>query len=53
MAPICIPTLGHAFSSRKSTRGIPKRQLESIYELQYDGENFISALDHVDQFIHK
>ena len=53
MASICIRTFSHAFSSRKPTRGIPKRQLKSIYELQYDGENFISTLDHVDQFIHK
>lgn len=54
MAPTLIPTLGHAFSSHKPTRGIPKRQLESISELQYDGEcDIIYALDHIDQFIHK
>lgn len=53
MDPICIPTLDHVFSSQNHTRDIPKRQLESLSELQYDGESYIFSLEHVDQFIHK
>ena len=38
MAPICIPTLGHAFISPKPTRGMPKKQIESLSKLNYYGE---------------
>jgi hypothetical protein len=53
MAPVYIPTLGHAFSSCRPTRYIPKKKLESLSNLKFDGESKISAFDHLYQFMDK
>lgn len=53
MAPLCIPTLGNEFSSGKPTTGMSKKQIESLYNLKYDGECKISTLDHICRFVDK
>jgi hypothetical protein len=48
---VYIPTLGHDFSSCRPTRNIPKKKLESLFNLKFDGESKISALDYLYQFL--
>jgi hypothetical protein len=48
---VYITTLGNFFSSCSPTRNIPKKQLESLFNLKFDGESKISALDHLYQFL--
>lgn len=53
MAPICIPTLGHALNSLEPTRGMPEKQIESLSQLNFDGESNISTLNHIDGFVNR
>jgi len=53
MALVYIPVLGHTFSSCRPARNIPKKQLESLSNLKFDGESKISSFDHLYQFIDK
>jgi hypothetical protein len=53
MAPLYIPTLGHAFSSCRPTRYILKKHLESLSNLKFDGESKIFSFGHIYQFMDK
>ena len=53
MAPIYIPTLGHAFNSPKPTRGMPKKQIESLSQLKFDSESNIYALNRIVGFVNR
>jgi hypothetical protein len=53
MDPLYILTLSHAFSSCGPTMDIPKKHLQSLSNLKFDGESKIFAFDHLYQFMDK
>lgn len=53
MDPLHISILEHDFSSPRLPRSIPKKIVDFLSKVKFDGERIISTFNHICQFNHK